>query len=89
MSPLEIKKWLYDIAYDSKLSIGTPRVAIILAHYCNKDTSQCFPSVNTIINKSRTSKPTVLKALSELEDNRYITAKKKVAKRMKSISIRW
>lgn len=43
-----------------------------IKRYMNKETKSCFPSINTIVEKSGVSKPTVLKSIDKLQKANYI-----------------
>lgn len=43
-----------------------------IKRFMNKETKSCFPSINTIVEKSGVSKPTVLKSIIKLQNANYI-----------------
>lgn len=72
MSPLERLKWLKQITADNRLSSMTAKTAIVLANHCNNTTGKCYPSYKTISKHATCTKPTVIKAVTELEKFDYI-----------------
>lgn len=49
----------------------------LLSLYKDKDTQQCFPSLNTLAKETKSSKKTVMNRLNELQDKGYITITKR------------
>lgn len=49
----------------------------LLSLYKDKDTQQCFPSLNTLAEETKSSKKTVMNRLNELQDKGYITITKR------------
>ena len=49
----------------------------ILSLYKDKDTQQCFPSLDTLAENTKSSKKTVINRLSNLKDKGYITITKR------------
>jgi DNA-binding MarR family transcriptional regulator len=59
------------IAYDPKISFAAKSVYMILVGHCfDKDT--CFPGIGRISTILGCSKPTVIKAIKELQENNYV-----------------
>lgn len=46
---------------------------LVLSIYADKDTRQCFPSLDTLAKDTKASKTTVTKRLNNLQDKGYIT----------------
>lgn len=47
-------------------------VYVTIKSYMNKDSKECFPSLDTIVQKSGISKPTVRKSIENLKNKKYI-----------------
>lgn len=52
-------------------------VYAVIKKYMNRETLSCYPSLNTIVEKSGVSKPTVINAINKLEKANYIKVSKK------------
>ena len=52
-------------------------VYAVIKKYKNRETLSCYPSLNTIVEKSGVSKPTVMNAIDKLESADYIKVGKK------------
>lgn len=56
----------------------TPRdvwVYVVIKSFMNKDSKECFPSLDTIVKRSGISKPTVRKAIELLKEENYISVR--------------
>lgn len=47
-------------------------IYLIVKSYMNNKTRKCFPSIETLVEKSEISKPTILKSINLLEKNNFI-----------------
>lgn len=52
-------------------------VYITIKSHMNKDTKNCYPSLDTIVEESGVSKPTVIKSISRLKEKNYLKVGKK------------
>ena len=50
-------------------------VYVTIKSFMNKDSKECFPSIETIVERSGVSKPTVRKAIEALKREEYITVR--------------
>lgn len=65
------------ILEDQELSGTAKLVYALLCKFANADTGQCYPSHKTLCELASISKPTLLKALGQLESAQYITVKQR------------
>jgi predicted transcriptional regulator len=64
--------WEYNDIFASSLSEHAMIVRLFLARCANRDSHEAWPSLNTIVKKCKISKPTVIKAIRELESRGWI-----------------
>ena len=60
-------------AFDQPISGNEKVVLLCLADHFSDETSQCWPSISRLIQRSHVSKSTVLRCISLLEKDGYIT----------------
>lgn len=65
------------ILENEELSGTAKLVYALLCKYANADTGQCYPSHQTLSKLAGVSKPTLIKALGQLESAQYISIKKR------------
>ena len=61
-----------NMTYNDDINPKDLLVYTTIKRYMNKETKSCFPSINTIVEKSGVSKPTVLKSIDKLQKANYI-----------------
>ncbi|WP_294964554.1 helix-turn-helix domain-containing protein [Sulfurimonas sp.] len=67
---------------DENLDSNKKLIMLAISDNAN-DEGFCYPSLNTLINKTALSKPTIIKHLKELEQNNFILSKKRNTKQNK------
>lgn len=64
--------WDYNSVFDADLSEHAKLIRLFLARCADNNNRQSFPSINTIADKCSISRPTVKRALAELEDTGWL-----------------
>lgn len=64
--------WDYNCIFDTNLTEHAKLIRLFLARCADNDSRQSFPSINTIAQKCSISRPTVKRALAELEETGWL-----------------
>lgn len=75
-----------DMTKETGLTPKDLLIYVCIKKHQNKDTKKCFPSLETIMKLSSSSKPTVLKAIGNLKKLNYITVTKEGRKNVYSFN---